>query len=99
MGESCFECAFKHLSAAMVAFDEIANGHRDISHVAKLIGHLSHAEEHTVKRWPELATSIRSERRGFWTEKKPPRFEFLLAELCNAADMQFEDPPQTKDES
>jgi len=62
----CYDCAFKHVSAAWVAWCEIYDGYKRPDHFMKVIGHLAHAEEHLVDRHVEIAEKLREERKLFW---------------------------------
>jgi hypothetical protein len=82
----CYDCAFKHLSCAYVAWAEVVNGYPTPDHIAKVVGHMAHAEEHLLERHPDIAKAIREARKLFWDSQifemqSRPAFEMLLEDL------------------
>ena len=84
----CYDCAFKHVSAAMVIWNEIQQGYNDILHLAKFVGNMSEASDHLVRGDPELANWLRDERVKFYDSDihnyRPP-FEDMLVKIIEAA--------------
>lgn len=76
--DSCYKCAFKHLSMAKKVWTELHTGYAgDIPHIASLIGDLACAEAHLFEKQPDLAAAIRTDRRKIFDEvlahpDKPP---------------------------
>lgn len=62
----CYDCAFKHISCAQIAWAEVNNGYRQADHIAKVMGNLSLAEEHLLERHKDLAENIREGRKDWW---------------------------------
>lgn len=86
MNQLCFNCTFKHLSCAWVAWCEVSNGYREPQHIMKVVGHMANAEEHLVDEYPELAARVRAERSDFWDaavtgSNYRPDFEELLSDV------------------
>lgn len=65
----CYDCAFKHISAAYVTWCEIQDGYDRSDHYMKLVGNLVHAEEHLIDQHPDLAERIREARKAWWDSK------------------------------
>ena len=86
----CYDCAFKHVAAARVYWNEVQNGYFDIDHVAYVVGNLACAEIHIFELHDELAISLREMRKAFWDsflceDPYRPDFESVLNALVDAA--------------
>jgi hypothetical protein len=64
--DSCYDCAFKHLSMACEAWFEIEGGYDTVDHYMKLVGNLAHAEGHLLVKQPGLAADIREHRKQWF---------------------------------
>lgn len=86
----CYDCTFKHLSAARVLYNEIANGYMNVDHISYLVGNMALAETHIFERHPDIAEAVRKERKAFWDglivgDLVRPEFEKLLQHVYAAA--------------
>jgi len=63
---SCYDCAFKHLSAAYEVWLEIEGGYDEVEHFMKLVGNLAQAEAHLIVSQPKLAADIREHRKKWF---------------------------------
>ena len=69
MGESehfCYDCAFKHISAAKVVWNELNMGYFNNDHISYVVGNLHAAEVHLFELYPDIANDIRAGRKLFW---------------------------------
>lgn len=106
LGQLCYDCAFKHLSCAWVAWTEVNNGYRTADHAMKVVGHMANAEEHLLEAHPKIAAEIREHRKSFWDalvcgmQYQPP-FEELVERVLELAEEHLgeEDTSTTGDDN
>ena len=86
----CYDCAFKHLSAARVLWNEVNTGYLNVDHISYIVGNMALAEVHIFEKHPEIAESIREGRKKFWDsiaagDMERPDFEDCLGQLYKVA--------------
>jgi hypothetical protein len=73
---SCIECVEKHIGAAMVMIDEVADGYD--AHRLRAVGHLHEAADES-RAWPELHDNLRAARRAYQADGAVPDWDALAA--------------------
>jgi hypothetical protein len=65
-GMLCYDCAIKHISDANVYYMQLSSDPDSMNDFMMVIGNLSHAADHLIEQYDELANFIREERKNFY---------------------------------
>lgn len=81
MRDSCLHCVRKHLGQALVLLIEAAQSFEYEWHRWIAMGHLAEAEAEALESWPNLATTIRNARIGYFDDNERIDFKSIFDDI------------------